>query len=324
VAASGAVVSVAAGSYSNQPDLDLARAVTFRASGTVSLSGTHPSLWETGSGFTLDGFSFPNGFYIRPGAHDITVSHFTTLDAYIMSASDIVWADGQIRGQNNNDGGQIKSSGEGGTIPSNITLSNVSVHDVTRTDGSSHTDCLQVGAVNGMLVERSRFYSCATQGLFFDPIFGTDSIRNVTVRNSFFGTVPQGSRNLVFGAIAGPVTVAYNSFGSANVGGGTASNNISFVGNIGGISSCSAWGSGVSFAYDQWKGASCSNSDRSVNPSQLSFVSEAGNDLHIGSSSSALGAVPVASCAAADGVDIDDSARPSAVPCDAGADYYTP
>jgi hypothetical protein len=102
--------------------------------------------------------------------------------------------------------------------PQNVAFVNESFHDIDSTSTATHTECLQVLAVHGLLIERSKFYRCnihgngSKNGIQFsgyachDVLPNTEAncgtlndYWNVTIQNSMFHGGPPGSNQIAFG-----------------------------------------------------------------------------------------------------------------------------
>lgn len=102
--------------------------------------------------------------------------------------------------------------------PQNVSFVNESFHDIDSASTSTHTECLQIIAVHGLLIDRSKFYRCnihgdgSKNGIQFagyrchDVLPNTEAncgtlndYWNVTIQNSMFNGGPPGSNQIAFG-----------------------------------------------------------------------------------------------------------------------------
>jgi hypothetical protein len=79
--------------------------------------------------------------------------------------------------------------------PRDILIDGVSFHDMTRSDGAVHTECLQFGAGNGLVVRNSRFRHCDIMNVHFGHWGATPDPRNIVVENNFFSTSTDAAGN---------------------------------------------------------------------------------------------------------------------------------
>ena len=285
VARPGDVVQVADGSYGHQTiPLQAAKTssqdVVIRpaAGASVTLSylsvyGRHVEIRDMRTG----------GFYVRPGAADLTLRDVVSTDAsFITSADDVSLIGGEIRNADSRDGLQVKMAGGGAHEPTNLLIDGVYIHDITRvSDPTAHTECIQFTAGRNVTIRNSRFVACSTQGVFFKEGLG-GQIDGVLVENNWFGKIA-GQNTLIFDDGVSNMTARYNSFAQPpRLGGGVGTANLVAYGNAGVMGSC---GVGVSYRYNVWSGVACSSTDVKSSPG---FVSEAGFDLRLAAGSSAI------------------------------------
>src|SRR5262249_718059 len=115
-----------------------------------------------------------------------------------------------------NSDGIVLGKGDDTPNPSNVTLDHVYVHDITdncanypEADCSRyapasldefHDDCLQAYGGEHITITSSRFYNCATQGIFAGNASG-GTFADWTIENTMVGGIPGGQSNhaIIFG-----------------------------------------------------------------------------------------------------------------------------
>lgn len=257
------------------------------------------------------------GWYVGPGARDVTLRAVTAQGAVFVTSSDRVRVLGGSVGPGDSHDSQVKASDTSGApVPSGIVFDGVDFHDWTRrADRGAHVECLQIGAVDGLVVRNSVFRRCATQGLFLRPFGGTATIRDVVIENNVFDRTAEGFYAIKVGDTDGVVSrgiaVRYNSSLQPFAIDPGAAEGVEFVGNVA-PRSRAACSSGGRYAFNVWHGARCSPTDRNAAPR---FVDPGLLDLRPKRRSPAIGAGDQADFPA---IDFDRSARPSGR-VDAGA-----
>ncbi|HEY3184061.1 MAG TPA: choice-of-anchor Q domain-containing protein [Gaiellaceae bacterium] len=202
--------------------------------------------------------------------------------------------------------------------PRDILIDGVSFHDMTRSDGAVHTECLQFGAGNGLVVRNSRFRHCDIMNIHFGHWGSTPDPRNIVVENNFFSTSTDAAGNETYYSLmlrgAWSNSLIRNNSATqpmiVNVYGG-GGKNIRMVGNVAPADKCD---SRVTYSHNVWLGRKCGPTDKSV--SSLGFVDASKLDLHLRPGSPAVGAGDPKNFPARD---IDGQRRPAGLP-EAGAD----
>jgi hypothetical protein len=123
-----------------------------------------------------------------------------------------------------------------GHHPKNLTIDNVTFHDVVRPYEAAHSDCLQLTAGENVTVARSTFYNCADAGII--PKNDQGPIRDLLIENSFIGATVNASEEINFydtGRPCGDVVIRHNSVvGTIRIDGGEQPTDctLSVVGNV--------------------------------------------------------------------------------------------
>jgi hypothetical protein len=218
-----------------------------------------------------------------------------------------------------------------GTVPSDILIWGVDIHDVQSYDlNACHIECLIVGAGQDITVRSSRFWNCSIFDIFLQPFNG--QISDVTLENNWFAapTDPNGKVNsgrAVEFSGGGPwqnLLIRHNSVNTAiNLNDGAPNPqyvNSRMIGNIA-VRSNPPCFSGVTYRDNLWQQGTCDpTSDRSLGGGALPFVraSDRGDlDYHL-TGGPAVDLVPASVSNLAD--DIDGESRPHGTALDAGAD----
>jgi hypothetical protein len=208
IANPGRVVQVGGGSYGAQtidddPSKDrrgLADVVFRPAPGAtarfpnVTISARHIVFAGTGTG---------NGFTLRAwtaasGASNITFRDVNTQIFNILSASHISIIGGQVGPWDSSPAGedsQVKAQSGTAPPPTDILISGVYFHDITKNVYSDyHTDCLQFGSGQHVVIRNNTFTRCADADLFVRS-WGrgpSDQLRNFVIEHNVFGPTLRG------------------------------------------------------------------------------------------------------------------------------------
>jgi hypothetical protein len=205
--------------------------------------------------------------------------------------------------------------------PRDILIDGVYFHDMTRSSGSIHTECLQFGAGNGLVLRNSRFWHCDIMNVHFGHWGGTPDPRNIVVEDNFFSTSTDAAGDETFYSLmlrggwdntlirnnSATQPMIINVYGGGNHG-------IRMVGNAAPVSACD---SRVVYAYNVWTGHKCGPTDKKV--SDLGFVDPKKLNLHLRAGSAAIDAGDPKSFPARD---IDGQRRAAGQLPDAGADEH--
>jgi hypothetical protein len=253
-------------------------------------------------------------------AHDVTIRNVVNHGVWMEGAANISVIGGEVSCGVCAFHSHI-DAGSDGRAPRNILFDGVHFHDWYSAEDGQHTECLQIGAGDGITIRNSIFRNCGTRngGATADlhiSWFGVGPVtKNVLVENNFF--FPSGNTyaiqmddyanvDLRYNSIAGPVIIFDRS------GPGTS---IDFVANIMRYSGCSAESSGIAinWRYNVQDGGTCGPTDRNA-PS--GFVDPKSN-LHLRPGAPAIGHGDPRLYPRRD---IDGDRRPRARTPDAGAD----
>jgi hypothetical protein len=128
-----------------------------------------------------------------PKRTDITIRHVDAMgnQSSIASVENVLVYDAYFGGYHKstgdslgNDALRVLDSGRG--VPTNITLDHIYVGEIGRGDSGPHNDCLEGSDGVNLTIRNSRFWHCATQGLYLSG--GTSAqFDNVLVENNWFG-----------------------------------------------------------------------------------------------------------------------------------------
>jgi hypothetical protein len=202
--------------------------------------------------------------------------------------------------------------------PRNILIDGVTFHDYTRSSDSVHTECLQFGAGDGLILRNSRFRHCDIMNVHFGHWGSTPDPRNIVVENNFFSTSTDAAGDETYYSLmlrgawnnslirnnSATQPMIVNSYGGG-------AKNIRMIGNVAPGSPCD---DRVTYSHNVWVGRKCGATDKNV--ASLGFVDPAKFDLHLRADSPAVGAGDPKSFPARD---IDGQRRPMGA-VDAGAD----
>jgi hypothetical protein len=236
VAGAGAVVEIAAGSYGvqtlsvNNGGLSASQPVVFQPPAGVgagqitvqqlNLTGANNLIFKTmtfGSGAAGN-----RAWYQRYSSN--TLCDGCLIHGQLAIDGDnanMTWQNGEVGNYVANNGDPQIGAMRGPTVtnavqPINVSFINESFHDIDASTTTSHTECLQVLAVHGLTIKRSKFYNCnvhgngSKAGIMFsgydhnsgctsESSCGTNNdYWNITIENSWFNGGPAGSNQLAF------------------------------------------------------------------------------------------------------------------------------
>jgi hypothetical protein len=203
--------------------------------------------------------------------------------------------------------------------PRNILIDDVYFHDMTRSNSSIHTECLQFGAGNGLVLRNSRFWHCDIMNVHFGHWGDTPDPRNIVVEDNFFSTSTDaaggetyyslmlrgGWDNTLIRNNSATQPMLINVYGGGN-------HDIRMIGNAAPADNCD---SRVVYSHNVWVGRKCGRTDKKV--SDLGFVDPEKLNLHLRAGSPAIDAGDPKSFPPRD---IDGQRRASGRLPDAGAD----
>jgi chitodextrinase len=333
LAAAGAIVQLAGGSYGSQSisGSHAAPAVVFRpaAGASVSLGGLdvhadNLEIRDMSASYWLS-YAESDGFTAR----NLNVSF---IQIYGSSHISVVGGD---MGPSYTPGGNSTVSyityGANGTVaPTNVLIDGAYFHDFRRGSVADHMECLMVVGGNGITIRNSKWQRCDIFNIFFTQWAGPNPPKNVLLENNFFNaTTTDGN--------PGGTSLALQFSGHMNqMEGYTVRNNslvmplgidsppvgVTIVGNAMAFSGCVG---GVTYAYNVVQddlGVRCGSTDEIVSgpryaTDRLGFVNPGGGDLHLTSTSPAIDSGSPTNFSA---TDIDGQARPMGARADAGAD----
>jgi hypothetical protein len=211
----------------------------------------------------------------------------------------------------------ITSADGNTTPPRDILVDGVLFHDWTRSNDSVHTECLQIGGGDGIVVRNNRFRNCDVMDLHVTHYGDAPMTRNVTIENNFFSVAGDGGfytvqanayANLLFrnNSFAQPLKIFTGEGHGPNV-------NVRVVANVGPYE---AWACEpkVIYRHNVWNGATCDATDLNA-PS--GFVDPAAGNFHLKPGAAAIDRGDPRSRPTAD---IDGDRRPLGKAGDAGAD----
>lgn len=289
VAAPGQVVQVAGGSYSGEtfgPDPKSAAGQKVYFVNAPGATASFGELRFQGAGqIEIRGLQL-SGYNINNGSRSITLRNIRQIGdgGFITSSSDIQLLNSEIGPVDSIDGLQIKRSSASGPNPTDILIDGIYMHDLTRNeDPSHHTDCIQAGAGERVIVRNSIFNNCATQGIFLRPFAG-GVIRDWVIENNYLGPAQIGFYSLILNQDlnqSDPFLVRNN---SATQSLRIEARGADVIGNIGPYRQ-DACLSGANYRHNVWSAAKCGSTDITAAPG---FVNAGALDLRLAPGSAAI------------------------------------
>jgi hypothetical protein len=205
----------------------------------------------------------------------------------------------------------------------NFVFDGVLFHDITRSNTSVHTECLQVAGTTNMVIRNSKFTNCDVFDLSFTSYNGAGSVNNLLLENNYFATAGSGGYFSVHFSAMNGGTVRFNSASQAMFVDTTAPNTgtLNIIGNniVGGLldgnsGSCLGASMAGSYAYNVTQGVKCGATDLNA---VAGFLNTVTNDLSLVLGSPAIDFVPTSVGYPA--TDINGNPRPIGTKADAGA-----
>lgn len=189
IAAPGDTVYVSAGSYSGEtitadPTKTSLTDVYFHGNGSAVFFTSKVTVY--GSHITFRYMNF-GVWYAKLGANDLQFYKVNAAMFFVNSASNVLVKGGSVGGTDTGSKSQITYGSK------NVTIDGVRFHDVTRPEGSTaHTECLQVGGVDGLVIKNSLFERCYHHDVFIRSWGSSSPLRNITITNNNFGRTLAG------------------------------------------------------------------------------------------------------------------------------------
>jgi chitodextrinase len=229
VAAPGATVEVAGGSYASQT-IDSASPnsgadIVFRPASGASV--TLGDLEVTrGAHVEFRDFTVSGDTYNRAAAQYVTYRRINMGLLYVRGADHISYIGGSVGPNDSHDYmNWITEPYQSSDPAQDILLDGISIHDFTKHNAGSHVDCLGLGNSDRVTIRNSRFWNCE----HFAIIPGMDpsgaSARDLVIENNFIDCCVSGFYSIGLGDAAG-VTIRFNSISDTGIGwlGGTVTN----------------------------------------------------------------------------------------------------
>jgi chitodextrinase len=223
-----------------------------------------------------------------------------------------------------------KFPGQTAPAPANVVIEGVRFHDHNAAD-TAHAECLQVGGSLGLTIRRNTFQRCgSTASIHVGRYDGNVPSKDVVIENNFFlpntGASSEPLGNIQYNRSEPGLIIRYNSFAGSS---GysilatfdfhpPATPSAQIYGNAAyapGHSQPDGYGPCDSLAvyrHNVWRGASCSSTDVNADPRFVSLT-----DLHLQAGSPAIDR---GDPSAYPSVDFDGQTRPIGSAPDAGAD----
>ena len=326
VAASGATIEIAQGSYPAQAiSADLAKKSSANAifrpkrgarvvvRGELDVNAAHIE-WRD---MTVQEFNFSRS------ADDVTVRNVVNHGVWMQGPSNISFIGGEISCGFCAYHSHIENGGSDSAPPRNILFDGVYFHDWHSVSGE-HTECLQILGGDTVTIRNSIFKNCgtgnnglgATGDLFVGFLGGTGPVtKNILLENNFF--YPSGNAYAIQMSDLENLDLRYNSIASPIIifdreGPGTG---MDMIGNIMRYGGCTAETNGVpiNWRYNVMQGGTCNTTDKNAAPG---FI-DPNSNLHLRRNSPAVNAGDPQRFPKRD---IDGQKRPTNGRPDAGAD----
>jgi hypothetical protein len=257
------------------------------------------------------------GWHAKDSADGDVFRSIRAANFYISSAKNISIVGGSYGPQTDNDDAQIRPACPGCALPQNILIDGVVFHDALNSPGSdAHTECIQIGEIDGLTIRNSRFVNCEHHNMFLSPWWG-GPVENVLLENNIGGVVRSGYYGFRLAAgdpgnVCKNVIFRYNSAETAFVVQCNQVDNVQLIANVGPFPTAGC-DTRIVFVRNVWDGTKCGPTDTNA-PS--GFVDPAISDLHLKPGSAAIGHGVAGSFPKRD---IDGQLRPISPPAKAKA-----
>jgi hypothetical protein len=210
-------------------------------------------------------------------AHHVTFRNIRNHGFWMQGPSSIAFIGGEVTCGVCPFHPQLQAGAGDNRPPRRILFDGVYFHD-WQTTGAEHTECLQIGAGDGITIRNSVFKNCgtanggrgATANLHISWFGNGPVTRNIVVENNFFHrsgnlyAIQAGdyaNLDIRYNSIVGPIVVA------GGYGNGTP---VELIGNVMAFGDCQAprWGSGtiapLVYRYNVLDGGTCHSTDRNA------------------------------------------------------------
>lgn len=299
------------------------------------------SLIVTGSNTTFKDLTI-NYFEIQSG-NAVTFDGITGQTFYVRGGDNTTVKNGDFSYQMNCGGAQSgtrdqptldynNESGVTGTIIRNNIFHDESFTNCSGVPDNPHMDCFQISSTNGVTFEQNELLDCPSAGIIVgDGV--TVELNNITIQNNVFAPANVSDQEININGGPGTCTNTVIRYNTVDASDGTPSNwaltndegCAVMYGNIFpylDATICSNWGPSDhhNTAFNGTADAACGTGSQVVTEASLQFVDAgAGQDYHIGSSSSARAKGDPSNCPS-DDMDGETRPNPGGTTCDAGAD----
>jgi hypothetical protein len=323
-AAPGQIVEMAAGTYAGgtiaaDPAKATAtqRVVLRPASGaTVTVSS---ELNVNARHIEFRGMAMPGGWKTLEQAQDVVMRDVDAKHMFVLSSQDVAVLGGSV-GPGVDYHPMIAASTA--VPPRNVLVEGVRFHDWTRSNSTIHTECLQIGAGDGIVIRGNRFTNCQATGNMHVTHWGdSPRTRNVTIENNFFSTTTDGYFSVQAYAYDNLLIRNNSATQGFLIMPAGAMNNVRVIANV---APAGSWEcvSGVTYRSNVWfhgsaQPAKCDATDLGVSAANPGFANPSALDLHLVAGSPAIGRGSASDGAA---TDIDGQVRGVTGAPDAGAD----
>jgi hypothetical protein len=323
-AAPGQVVEMAAGTYAGgtvaaDPAKATAtqRVVLRPASGAaVTVSS---ELNVNARHIEFRGMAMPGGWKTLEQAQDVVMRDIDAKHMFVLSSQDVSVLGGSV-GPGVDYHPMIAATTS--VPPRNVLVEGVRFHDWTRSNSTIHTECLQIGGGDGIVIRGNRFTNCQATGNMHVTHWGdSPRTRNVTIENNFFSTTTDGYFSVQAYAYDNLLIRNNSATQGFLIMPAGAMNNVRVIANV---APAGAWEcvAGVTYRSNVWfhgsaQPAKCDATDLGVAAANPGFANPSALDLHLLAGSPAIGRGSATDGAA---TDIDGQSRGVAGAPDAGAD----
>jgi hypothetical protein len=290
----GDVVELAGGTYGGQNVPALGRATPVieirpAAGAAVTLTGSLDINADNVivRDFKAGDLNVDNGADV---VENVTTVGIDATSAYFQNTKNLTVKGGHLGGLLNKTPVYVGST----PVSYNTVFDGVDFHDALVNDSATHTECLMVNDVQGMIIRNSIFRNCGYFGVMISHLFADVSPRDVTLENNVFEhTVQWNGERAPFSMLVGPINAVNFVFRNNTFETPPTFNQTTFtgtskmVGNLGAMTgSCSP----MAYSRNVWTATTCGSTDKKNSAAVSQFVNPAAHDFHLKSGAAAIDA----------------------------------
>lgn len=281
----GDVVELASGTYAGQNVPALGRAAPVieirpAAGAAVTLNGSLDINADNVvvRDFTASDLNVDNGADV---VENVTTVGIDATSAYFQNTKNLTVKGGHLGGLVNKTPVYVGST----PVSYNTVFDGVDFHDAIVNDSTTHTECLMVNDIQGMVIRNSIFRNCGYFGLMISHLFADLSPRDLTLENNVFEhTMQWNGQRAPYSMLIGPINAVNFVFRNNTFETPPTFNQTTFsgtskmVGNLGAMTgSCTP----MAYSRNVWTATTCGSTDKKSSAAVSQFVNAAAHDFRL-------------------------------------------